>query len=492
MALAGCLGRVVLGVLCGCSSSNSTMTGLTPDFSLYVSTQSVFVPIGVGSGNMQLSVVASNGSSEAVSVSVNGLPTGVTSTPSSPFTMNAGTSQTVSFRAQSGTKPALQQISFQATSGTVSHSSAISLSVANPVYAYVASLNPPPNNILDEYSVDANSGKVSELSASPASLPSFPEDIVVASETGGAFLFVLTSDATSQSSRTLSSFKVDAASGSLTLLQTINYQPGGNQEYLAVHPRGKFLYVTQSTCTLAYLIDPATGNLTESSCSADGMLPAFAPPGNFAFGPEPGHSGNLATYSVNQNDGSLTVLQTIPFYDLALAPVVFACDRLGHALYALQTGPGIAGCGAFFIWAIDPNTGSLTQIYSSYVNTSFGRPCLPKSISFTPTNSFAYVLDLGGNNITFPPGFYAGAVDPASGNLTNVPGSPFATEGFPVFAVVEPSQGLFMFYTVRQGSGPNTITSWAINPNTGALTQVAGVATPVVLAAPLKMVVVAP
>ena len=73
-----------------------------------------------------------------------------------------------------------------------------------------------------------------------------------------------------------------------------------------------------------------------------------------------------------------------------------------------------------------------------------------------------------------------------------MPGSPFASEGFLVFAVVEPSQGLFMIYTVRKGSGPGTITSWAINPNSGALTQVAGVATPVVLAAPLKMVVVAP
>lgn len=167
-------------------------------------------------------------------------------------------------------------------------------------------------------------------------------------------------------------------------------------------------------------------------------------------------------------------------------------DPLGHALYALQTGPEISGCGAFFIWSIDPNTGSLTQIYSSYVNTSFGRPCLPESISFTPTGSFAYVVDLGANDVTFPSGFYGGVVDPASGNLTNIPGSPFVTEGFPVFAVVEPSQGLFMIYTVKQGSGPDTITSWAMNPNTGALTQVTGVPTPVLLAAPLKMVVVAP
>ena len=73
-----------------------------------------------------------------------------------------------------------------------------------------------------------------------------------------------------------------------------------------------------------------------------------------------------------------------------------------------------------------------------------------------------------------------------------MPGSPFVTEGFPVFAVAEPSQGLFMIYTVRQGSGPDTITSWAIDPHTCALAQVTGLATPVLLAAPLKMVVVAP
>jgi hypothetical protein len=45
---------VVSGVLVGCGSSNSTMTGPTPDFSLLLSTQAVFFPIGVGSGKVQL------------------------------------------------------------------------------------------------------------------------------------------------------------------------------------------------------------------------------------------------------------------------------------------------------------------------------------------------------------------------------------------------------------------------------------------------------
>lgn len=466
------------------------MTGRTPDFSLSLSGQYVFAPVGVSSGNVQLSVVSSNGFSQPVTVSISALPMGVTSTPISPFMMDAGTSQTVSFSASTGTKPFLQQLLFQATSGTLSHSAAISLSVANPVYAYVASGNPPPNNILG-YSVDANSGKVWDLSGPPFNLPNSPDDIVVASETGGAFLFALTSDETSQGSRTLSSYKVDIASGALTLLQTIQYQPGGNQNYMAVHPSGQFLYLTQSACTLAYTIDPATGNLTQSSCSGGGVLPAFAPPGNYAFGSEPGFSSNLATYTVNQNNGSLTLLQSIPIINSALGPLLLAIDPLGRALYALQTGTGPSGCGSFSIWTIGPDTGLLTQTTSS-TGTSFGDPCHPESISFTLPDSFAYVLDLGGNSITYTPGFYAGAVDPASGNLTNVPGSPFATDDLPVFAVMEPSQGRFIIYVVRQGSGPPTITAWSINPNTGALKQASGVATALPVASPLKMVIVAP
>lgn len=141
---------VGLTVLSGCGSSNNSMAAPpAPDFSLNLSPQSLFVPIGVGSSSLQVSVQAFNGFNQAVSVSVTGLPTGVTTNPSSPFSVNAGNSQTVVFSATTGLQPGVQQVSFQGTSGALSHGSAISLSVANPVYAYLANGAPqlPPNNI---------------------------------------------------------------------------------------------------------------------------------------------------------------------------------------------------------------------------------------------------------------------------------------------------------------------------------------------------------
>jgi hypothetical protein len=138
------------------------------------------------------------------------------------------------------------------------------------------------------YGVDANTGAVWALLGPPASLPNPPTDIAVASETGGAFVFVLTLDNPLLDPNTLSSFKVDPGTGSLTLVQTINYQPSLAQWNMSVHPSGKFLYVSEvgtgSGCTLAYLIDPATGNLTQSSCSSAGFIvPGFSPSGTFAY-----------------------------------------------------------------------------------------------------------------------------------------------------------------------------------------------------------------
>lgn len=72
--------------------------------------------------------------------------------------------------------------------------------------------------------------------------------------------------------------------------------------------------------------------------------------------------------------------------------------------------------------------------------------CIPNSITFTPDDSFAYVT-AGRNQNSQGQGIYAGAVDSSTGNLPNVPGSPFATSSPPTFGVVEPTQGKFLIGT---------------------------------------------
>jgi 6-phosphogluconolactonase (cycloisomerase 2 family) len=470
---------VGLTVLSGCGSSNKSPPA--PDFTLNVSPQSLFVPIGVGSSSLQISVQAMNGFNQAVSVSVTGLPTGVKTTPSSPFSVSAGNSQTVVLSATTGIQPSLQQVPFQAASGTLSHSSTISLSVANAVYAYVASggrnLSPPYD--IAGFAVDANTGALSAVQTTPL-WPSYPTDLAAVLEPGGAFVFALMSDGS------LSSFRVDPGTGSLTPVQTIFYQQP-DQFGLAVHPSGKFLYVQLSTCILAYLIDPVTGNLTQSSCSSGFLNNPFlvAPSGNFAYGvgaPPGAATSSLNAYSVNQADGSLTVLQSLPFNHPSF---VFASDPLGHALYALDFA-GVGTCGGLLLWQIDSQTGALTQL-----NTSFGPPlCIVTSISFTPADSFAYLTSYSGANSAS--GIYGGVVDPATGNLTNVRGSPFhSPSGQPRLGLVEPSQGKFLIVIVVNPL-PYTVTSWAIDGATGALSQVSGVLSPLGARTHVKMVIIAP
>src|SRR5215469_7115985 len=296
-----------LMLVTGCGGSRSAPP--PPDFALSVSPQSVFVPTVVGNGTMQVSIQALNGFSQPVSITLQGLPSGVTSAPASPFIMNAGTPQTVTFSAASGVSIGVQNITVQGTQGSLTHSSTFNLSVAAPVYAYVAG-----GSVIAGYAVDANTGTVTTLPGSPVTLlPDFPIDLVAATESGGTFLYVL--HEASAAAQTLSAYRVDQASGALSLVRSINNPPNSQQRSLTVHPSGKFLYVVPwpPNCVLAYVIDPATGNLTQSSCST--QVPdipfVIAPPGNFAYSAD--FVASLALYSVNPSDGSLTQVQSFNF-----------------------------------------------------------------------------------------------------------------------------------------------------------------------------------
>ncbi len=87
----------------------------------------------------------------------------------------------------------------------------------------------------------------------------------------------------------------------------------------------------------------------------------------------------------------------------------------------------------------------------------------PNSVCLDPSGKFAYVTNNLTNNVS------AFVVDPVSGALTPVPGSPFATGSFPFTAIVEPS-GTFVYVTNNQP--PFNISAYVIDRNTGALSAV--------------------
>ena len=270
----------------GCGGSSQPNPPAQSDFALSVAPQSVFVPIGVGNGGMQVSVQAINNYNQSVSVSFSGLPDGISVSPGLPVSVSPGSKQTVTLTAPAGVSPSLGTITVTGTSGTLTHTASFSLSVASPSYAYLATGNPgnPPYNLVG-ITADANTGSIATIPGTPIALAKTPADYVVASESGGAFLYVLVP--IDSQTMSLISYSVNATTGALVPLQTINYPPNTGQSQLVLHPAGTYLYVLQANCLQAYSIDPNTGNLTDASCTAGAGGPTTTfvvpAPGTFAY-----------------------------------------------------------------------------------------------------------------------------------------------------------------------------------------------------------------
>ncbi|HKD61867.1 MAG TPA: hypothetical protein VKB38_18465 [Terracidiphilus sp.] len=114
--------------LSGCGSVSTTIDKPQPDFSLQVNPSSVTVTPGGAAQRVSLSATAVNGFAGSISVTVSGVPAGVTASPSSA-TLTPGNSQQVSFSAASTAAAASATVQFQAVSGSLSHSASATVAV---------------------------------------------------------------------------------------------------------------------------------------------------------------------------------------------------------------------------------------------------------------------------------------------------------------------------------------------------------------------------
>ncbi len=101
-----------------------------PSFSLSASPSSLLVAQTTMSIPVTLTVNPMNGFASSVDVTITGLPTGVTSSPSSTFTLAAGGSQMVTFTVGPSVGRANYAVTFSGTSGTLPSSAAVSLTVS--------------------------------------------------------------------------------------------------------------------------------------------------------------------------------------------------------------------------------------------------------------------------------------------------------------------------------------------------------------------------
>src|SRR5262249_37820197 len=124
------------------------------------------------------------------------------------------------------------------------------------------------------------------------------------------------------------------------------------------------------------------------------------------------------------------------------------------------------GTAGVFAFTIDPVTGALAPVAGS----PFPADNSPQPITVDGEGKFVYVANNGSNDVS------AFSINATSGALTPVSGSPFATgassSSFPLSISIDPS-GTFV-YVANSNSSPETISGFGVDSTTGALTPLAG------------------
>ena len=122
--------------LTGCGGGSAPSPPPTPDFNLSVSPSSVETNVGTTTSPVTISVNGQTGFNGSVSIALQGIPPGVTVSPSSLFSLAAGASQSVTFSVPDSATVGTSSITVRGTGGTHSHSTQLALTADAIVRTY--------------------------------------------------------------------------------------------------------------------------------------------------------------------------------------------------------------------------------------------------------------------------------------------------------------------------------------------------------------------
>ena len=261
------------------------------------------------------------------------------------------------------------------------------------------------------YTIDAVSGALTAISSSP--FPAMMEPMSVTVDPSGRFAYVV-----NFFSNTISGYSINSSSGALTALSASPYNTGNNTDPFsaAINPAGTFLCVVNSLASSieSFSIDPTSGNLTAISATSTGMSPesvAVDPSGQFVY--VASQDGHVSAYTLSSS-GALAQITGSPF-KAGFVTVSVAVDPSGRFVYAANNGNGSQASFTVSAYTLDPNSGSLNEISGS----PFPAGALPRSVTVDPSGNFVYVTNSGDNDVS------AYTIDQASGALTANPAGPF-------------------------------------------------------------------
>lgn len=325
---------------------------------------------------------------------------------------------------------------------------------AMPSFLYTANSS---ENDISGYAIDGTTGSLTPIAGSPFAASN---SIYMTLDSDGNFAYV-----GGGSFSVISTYAVNSQTGFLTLVNTLPQQTYGVTG-LTITPKDIFAYVANALGLVAYEVEKKSGFLTDIAQPQISIGPvsnglirgAVHPSGKFAYFAYPGFN-SVSAYALNRGKGTLIEIPGSPF-SAGNLPSDLAAEPCGQFLYAINTFSNNVSA-----YAIDRQTGSLSPVPGS----PFAAQNQPIGIAIDPLGHFVFAVNRYSNNVSVY------AIDRSTGSLAEVSGSPFQTGLGPVAVRVDPS-GKFV-YTANFDVLPTNVSSvsgFALDPTTGALTPVPG------------------
>jgi 6-phosphogluconolactonase (cycloisomerase 2 family) len=313
-------------------------------------------------------------------------------------------------------------------------------------------INTSTSNI-SMFQINAASGSLTEVPGSPFSTGptesltmAATSPVCLAADKSGQFLYVGYSLGNFVGQGALNEYLIDAANLQLVPLPAqpttdIASAPIG----MIIDPRGLHLYVglgrnpttgIQDAGTNVYSIDPITGALsftgTAGNALSAGRSIAMDPQGRFFFDGWGTTLGTIDSALISPADGTaMTGISSVSSSNQI--PAAMLAEGTGKFLYVQQGSAPV-------VYAINQTTGALAIPPAAVTVLTFNTT----SAAADPLGPYVYSLQ--------PDGVHGFLVDPQSGALSEVPGSPFGgtvaegaltISGVPVQAVSGPAAAIF-------------------------------------------------
>jgi hypothetical protein len=393
-----------------------TATASSPDFSLTVAPSSLSLTAGIAGKSVSVTASQLNGFTGSVSVSLSGLPTGVTASPST-LTLTPGTAKSLTLTAGTSAKAGTATITLTGKSGRLTHAASIALTINSAAPAADFSLTVAPTNLLltagsagKSVSITANSlngftgsvsvslsGLTTGVTASPSTLTLSPGTIRTLTLTAGASAKAGTATIT-----------LTGTSGTLTHTATVSLAIAAAAPApdfsLTVAPATLSLIVGASGHVVAVTANALNGFTSRVSVSASG-LPAGVTASPSTLTLTPGTPQNLtltagtsakagtATITLTGTSGTLTHTATVSLAIAAAAPAPDFSLTVNPANLTLIAG-GAGQLASVTANALNGFTGSVNLSVSGLATSVTSNP---SALTLTPGNAQSLTFTAASN-----------------------------------------------------------------------------------------------